>query len=248
MPQPRGRSSGTHAMDRLVDILTAGVPDVPSGRVVVGFNWTAVEGPAGVGFAATPSRADGAATTPQTGSYGGRGLAELAALAHSQNPYERAIGIAAANAHWNADAADLTDGDGLTGMASPGTTVVIGRFPGLDVKLPGALVLERHPGPNDLPADRAPEVIPGCARLIITASTLVNGTVDGLLALAGPETEVTLVGPGTPLCPGLFRIGIRRLAGFVAVDREGCIKAVMEGAGARAFRRHGRAVVRQPAS
>ncbi|EDP65592.1 hypothetical protein BAL199_02169 [alpha proteobacterium BAL199] len=109
-------------------------------------------------------------------------------------------------------------------------------------------MLERHPGPDDLPAERAPDVIPGCARLVVTASTLVNGTVDSLLALAGPGTEITLVGPGTPLCPSLFRIGISRLAGFVAVDREGCIKAVMEGAGARTFRRHGRAVVRQPTS
>jgi uncharacterized protein (DUF4213/DUF364 family) len=169
-------------------------------------------------------------------------------LARSANPYERAIGIAAANAHWNADAADLADGDGLADASSDGRTVVVGRFPGLAAKLPGAVVLERHPGPDDLAADRAPEVIPGCARLLITASTLVNGTVDGLLALAGPGTEITLVGPGTPLCPGLFRIGISRLAGFLATNREGCIKAVMEGAGARAFRRYGRAVVRQPAS
>lgn len=232
----------------VIETILAGVPEVPSGRVVVGFNWTAVEGPAAIGFAATPSRADGAATTPETGSYGGRPLSALAAMARSDNPYERAIGIAAANAHWNADAPDLSDGDGLSGgeaSAGGGPTVVIGRFPGLDAKLPGALVLERHPGPNDLPAERAPEVIPGCTRLIVTASTLVNGTVDGLLALAGSETEITIVGPGTPLCPGLFRLGIRRLAGFVATDREGCLKAIMEGAGARAFRRHGRAVVRQ---
>lgn len=232
----------------VIDVLIAGVPEVRSGRVVVGFNWTVVEGPAALGFAATPSRADGAATTTETGSYGGRPLADLAELARSANPYERAIGIAAANAHWNRDAPDLVDGDGLAGAASQGRTVVVGRFPGLDVKLPGALVLERHPGPHDIPADRAPEVVPGCARLFITASTLVNGTVDGLLALAGPATEVTLVGPGTPLCPGLFGIGIRRLAGFVATDREGCLKAIMEGAGARAFRRFGRAVARQPSA
>lgn len=210
----------------------------------MGFNWTAVEGPAGIGCAATPSRADGAATTPLTGSYGGRSLSELSRLAFSTNPYERAIGIAAANAHWNVAAPDLEDDNGIEAGGSGEGTVVIGRFPGLDVKLPGAVVLERRPGPDDLPADRAPDVIPGCARLIVTASTLVNGTIDELLALASPGTEVTLVGPGTPLCPALFDLGIRRLAGFVAVDREGCLKAIMEGAGARAFRRFGRAVVR----
>jgi len=232
-------------MDSVLDIIAADVPGVASGRVVVGFNWTAVEGSTALGFAVTPSRADGAATTPDTGSYGGRPLSSLAGLAGSANPYERAIGIAACNAHWNAAAPDLTDGDGLSGAGTEGRTVVIGRFPGLAAKLPGAVVLERHPGPDDLPAEMAGEVIPGCARLVVTASTLVNGTIDDLLALAGGSAQVTLVGPGTPLCPGLFRLGIRRLAGFVATDREGCLKAIMEGAGARAFRRFGRAVVRQ---
>lgn len=229
----------------LTDTLIAGVPDTASGRVIVGFNWTAVEGPRAIGFAATPSRADGAATTPETGSYGGRSLAWLAALARSENPYERAIGIAAANAHWNADAPDLVAGDGLGGTGAGGSTVVIGRFPGLSEKLPGAIVLERRPGPGDLPAERAAAVVPGCDRLVITASTLVNGTVDGLLALAGPQAEVSIVGPGTPLCPALLGLGIRRLAGFVVTDREACLKAIMEGAGARAFRRFGRAVLRQ---
>ena len=42
-----------------------GVEPHPSGRVVVGFNWTAVEGPRAIGLAATPSRADGARTTPR---------------------------------------------------------------------------------------------------------------------------------------------------------------------------------------
>ena len=60
--------------DRVIEIITEGVADVASGRVVVGFNWTAVEGPAAIGFAATPSRGDGATTTPETGRYGGRPL------------------------------------------------------------------------------------------------------------------------------------------------------------------------------
>ena len=93
--------------DRVIEIITEGVADVASGRVVVGFNWTAVEGPAAIGFAATPSRGDGATTTPETGRYGGRPLSALAALAGSANPYERAIGIAATHAHSNVAAPDL---------------------------------------------------------------------------------------------------------------------------------------------
>jgi uncharacterized protein len=227
----------------LMALVVRGVPDVRSQRVAVGFNWTAVETATAIGFAATPSRSDGAKTTTDTGTYAGRSLAELAMLALSNNPYERAIGVAAANAHWNTQAPDLSDGDGLT-TADPAGTVVIGRFPGLDRKLPGAIVLERNPGPGDLPASDAPRVIPTCSDLIITATTLINGTIEGLLALAGPSTRVTIVGPGTPLCPALFDQGVHRLAGFVALDRGAAFQAVMEGAGARGFRQFGRAVVR----
>ena len=239
--------------------VTTDVSDVRSGRIVVGFNWTAVEGlfPSGavLGLAASPSKSDGAQTTSDTGSFGGRTLSDLAPMALSPNPYERAIGIAACNAHWTALAkrpgaaglSGLTLGgaDGLS--AAPGErVVVIGRFPGLDRKIPQALVLEKRPGPDDIPAERAPEIIPNADRLIITASTLVNGSIDGLIALARPDCAITLVGPGTPLCPGLFLQRVDRLAGFIVTETDTCIKAVMEGAGARAFRKHGLPVLLTP--
>ena len=241
------------AMSFLVPVVT-GVSDVRSGRIAVGFNWTAVEGlfPRGpvLGLAATPSKSDGAQTTSETGAFGGRRLSDLAPMALSSNPYERAIGVAACNAHWAALAASseathmygLASDDGL--MAAPDErVVVIGRFPGLDKKVPHALVLEKNPGPNDIPTERAPEIIPSADRLIITASTLVNGSIDGLIALARPDCAITLVGPGTPLCPGLLQHRVDRLAGFIVTKTEACFKAVMEGAGARAFRQHGRPVL-----
>lgn len=235
-----------------------GISDGASGRVIVGFNWTAVEGPAApggqraLGLAATPSKADGAHTVDATGTLGGRPLDDLARLLDSDNPYERAIGLAACNAHWNAPArfepAEIESAAESDGLAAPAgeRVVVIGRFPGLERKLPGAIVLERNPGPDDLPAERAPDIVPDADRLIITATTLVNGSIDGLLALASPSCAITIVGPGTPLCRGLLQPGnggVSRLAGFVVVDVQGCAKAIMEGAGARTFRRFGRQVI-----
>ena len=65
-----------------VEALIAGVPDTPSRAVIVGYNWTLVEGDEGVGLVTTPAKGfEGAATTPDTGSYTGRDLRALAALA-----------------------------------------------------------------------------------------------------------------------------------------------------------------------
>lgn len=222
-------------------VIAEDVPSRSAGRVVVGFNWTAVEGPDAVGLAATPNRRDGARTTPATGSYSGRTLAELSRLAGTENPYERAIGIAAANAHWNTDTPALVEGDGLSANGD-GSVVVVGRFPGLESKIPNAIVLERNPGPGDRSAEDAAKVVPNCRALIVTASTLVNDTIDDLLALVRPGTDVTIVGPGTPLCPALLHLGIDRLAGFIVTEKEVALQAVMEGAGARLLKRYGRAV------
>ncbi len=236
-------STGIPDDSRIVAAVTSGVSQSPARQVIVGLYWTAVEGPGGVGLAATPSRADGARTTAQKGSYAGRPLSDLAQLGRSGNPYERAIGLAAANAHWNQESPTLTDSDGL--FTAGRRPVVVGRFPDLDQKLPGAIVLERNPGPNDRPASDAGIIIPTCDALIVTATTLVNGTIYGLLDLAPPDAEVTLVGPGTPLCPLLFHHGFTRLAGLVVTDRERALRGVQEGAGARHLKACGRAVVLQ---
>lgn len=221
--------------------LLSDVSNERSGRVIVGFNWTAVEGPNGIGLAASPSRQSGASTTEETGSYGGKPLNALAALLRSDNGYERAIGLAACNAHWNAPHAGLEEGSGLE--LADAKVAVIGRFPDLERRLPNATVLELNPGPKDRPASDAPDILPHAEAVVITATTLVNGTLQGLLNLVRRETPVILVGPSTPLCPSLLQLGVSELAGFVVEDREGCLKAVMEGAGARALKRFGRQVL-----
>jgi uncharacterized protein len=221
----------------------AGTPMAPSLAVIVGYNWTLVEGPDGMGLVTTPEKGvDGARTTQETGRYTGRDLRDLAGLARSANPYERAIGCAAINAGLNRYDLEGSNGNGLELSDNvTGPTVVVGRFPRLDERLPDALVLERDPGPGDLPASAASEVIPGCARLIITATTWVNTSLAGLLRLVD-GAHVGVVGPGTPLSPIMHGHGIHRLSGFVVTDPPAVRRAVAEGAGARQFRHLGRDV------
>ncbi len=120
-----------------------------------------------------------------------------------------------------------------------GPTVVIGRFPGLDDKLPGALVIERNPGPRDLPESATERVLPTARRLLITASTLSNHSLPRLLALA-PRARVSLIGPGTPLAPCLFDHGIAVLAGFVLDRPEPAADAVAHGDGVGKLKAFGR--------
>ena len=210
-------------------------------RVVVGFNWTFVEGPDGCGFAQTPQRdATGCQTLTQPGTLAGRPLCELARLAHSWDPSQAAIGIAAVNAHINR--CDLKGGDdnGLDVVAGFDTPVtVIGRFPGLAGRLTDYRVIERPPREGELPHTAADWVLSASEGVLITASALVDHGLPALLGACG-HARVAMVGPGTPLTPRLFAYGIHVLSGLVVLDPEGAANAVAEGATMRGLKPYGR--------
>ena len=73
------------------------------------------------------------------------------------------------------------------------------------------LVLEKDPLtlksdelPFFRPAEQAGEIVPQADVLLITGSTLVNSTLEDLLAMARPEARVTVVGPTVGMLPDAF--------------------------------------------
>ncbi len=221
--------------------LIGGVGTQPVLRIVIGRAWVLVRTAANAGLAYSP-RWPAGITPARSERLDGVMLRDLATLALRRHELAAAIGVAAINAHYNRPDLVGGDDDGLTppsGAPAAGPTVVIGRFPGLDDKLPGALVIERNPGPRDLPEAATERVLPGAARVIITASTLANHSLPRLLALA-PRAEISLIGPGTPLAPALFTHGLAVLAGFVLDQPDRAADAVASGAGQRQLREFGR--------
>jgi uncharacterized protein (DUF4213/DUF364 family) len=212
-------------------------------RVIVGLNWTLVQGPAGIGLCHTPARGTaGCNGLPRPGAYAGSTLADLAGLWPSENVFERAIGIAAVNAHWNRFDLEGSPVNGLDLIEDHGErTVVIGRFPGLEERIPGAAVIERKPGPGDYPEEAAETLLPKAKFAAITASAITNGTLPRLLKLA-QSAFTMLIGPSTPISARLFDLGVNALSGFTVVDIEGATRTVAEGGAVRALRRYGRYV------
>lgn len=212
-------------------------------RVVIGLNWTLVESANGAGLCHTPERGTaGCFGLPAPGAYAGRPLRALADLWLSENIFERAIGIAAVNAHWNTYDLRGSPRNGLDLIEDRGTrTVVIGRFPDLAARVPGAAVIEREPGPDDYPEEAAPELLARAEFVAITASTIANASLPGLLGMIG-SAKTVLVGPSTPIAPPLFELGVHALSGFVAADLAGVVRTVQEGGGVKAMRPFGRFV------
>lgn len=232
---------------RLYDDLALGVQDVPAGRVVTGLNFTLVEGPAGIGLAQTPDRGTlGCSAAPGAGGRAGRSLAELAALVRSWNPFEMALGVAACNAHYNRFDLAAEASNGLDVLAGCDRTVVVGGFPGVTARLPGATVIERRPEAGQYPEEAAEWLLPAAEAMVVTSSALANRSLPRLLSLAR-FARVALVGPGAPLTERLLDYGIEATSGVVAVDREGLVRTVAEGGAARDVKRHCRpATLRRP--
>ncbi|MFA7215854.1 MAG: DUF364 domain-containing protein, partial [Bacillota bacterium] len=55
------------------------------------------------------------------------------------------------------------------------------------------------------PIEKQPELIPTCDVVILSGTTTVNGSIDGLLELCERAREVIMVGPSTPMFPEGWR-------------------------------------------
>ena len=225
---------------RLYRDLELGVGRGNARNVVVGFNWVLVEGPHGCGLAQTPDRGSaGSRRVADAARLAGRPLRELAARVHSWDPVEAAIGLAAINAFYNRYDLEGPADNGLDAFAGEAPLTVIGRFPDLAARLPGARIIERQPREGEYPDAAAGWLLPESERVVATASTLVNHSLPGLIA-AAPHARIALVGPSTPLTPRLLAYGLDRLAGMVVTDPKGAARAVAEGGSVRTLKSYAR--------
>ena len=163
----------------------------------------------------------------------------LAALAQSDSLTERSIGFAAINALLEVDEAACVDRNAEALILERGAgrkVAVVGHFPFIPKVREVAevcWVLELTPGPGDLPAARAPEIIPQADVVAITGMTLVNGTFEALAALPRPGAFVLVLGPSTPLSPLLFDYGVDAISGTLITDIPLALAAVSQGANFR---------------
>lgn len=244
-------------------------------RVVIGLFFTGVKLSTGhAGSAATPIKEvpeavccpSSAMAMPFPGKLKGRKAADLMQEAVESTGIRRALGIAVLNALAEA-AAERGGGPGARLLVDTDAfdaaevrpdekVVVVGAFaPFLRaLRKLGAehLVLEKDSGtlkPAELPffreAGLAPEIVPQADVLLITGTTLINDTLDALLAMAKPEARVVVVGPTVTMVPdAFFRRGCDILGGVEIIDPDAFLDTLAEGgSGYHFFGRSARKIV-----
>jgi len=229
-------------------------------RVAIGLFFTGVKLNTGAaGACATPLRSipeavccpSSALAMPFPGKLRGRPVRDLLRETRAASGIRRAVGVATMNALadmcWERRAPrgvelrtgiDAYDAAGI----QPGeNVVVVGAFVPFLKSLKQArqkfTVLEMDPAtlkPDELPyfrpSEQADAVLPSADVVLITGTTLLNDTLERLLALCRPTTRVVVVGPTVGLLPDAFlRRGVDVLGGIRVTAPNAFLDVLAEG-------------------
>lgn len=163
----------------------------------------------------------------------------LARLALAPRGMDSAVGVATINAAIN-PGVKSEQGDVLEFLdIQPNEKIgMVGYFRPLVPRLPRdneLLIFERAPQGDEVYPDWAAErMLPTVDVAIITATTIINKTIDHLLELTANAREIAVLGPSTTLAADIFaKRGVTLLSGMVVEDVEKALRIVSQGGGTR---------------
>jgi uncharacterized protein (DUF4213/DUF364 family) len=223
---------------KIIDALLESLPeDVPVRSILVGAHWTVVCSlHCGMAATMTSNHPHGHAQVREAGRLHEKTARELADYARSTDLLEASIGLAAINSLLQVDeslAVEINASDVLAERGQGKYVALVGHFPFIPQLRAAARqlwVIEQHPTDEEYPPEAAIELLPQADVIAITGSTLVNHTLDGLLALCPSKATVMVLGPSTPLASILFDYGVNILSGSYVVDEAAVQRTVGQGA------------------
>ncbi|SCL74272.1 hypothetical protein L21_0140 [Methanoculleus chikugoensis] len=240
------------------EILGSDLDSITVERVVIGIFFTGVklsDGSGGLCF--TPIKEipeavccpSSARAMPYPGRFTGRSAAEFLRDLPRAPPLKKAVGIAILNAlsescwkrrpdYVRETGRDILDtvplpGDGY--VAVVGALVPVIRRLKARGKPFGILELDpRTLKPDELPyavpRDEVDAAVQRADMLVITGTTLINNTLEPLLALARPGASIVVVGPTASMLPdAFFRRGVTMLGGDSVTRPDEVLDTIAEG-------------------
>ncbi len=175
----------------------------------------------------------------------GRSAAQLLALFDSQDCIESAIALATANAIFNSAESRYLSGSALQqiSLRREDRVAMVGNFAPMvaeirpQVSRLDIFELIAKPEENILSIDSAPRLLPDCQVALLSATSIINNTIDHLLELTRSCREVLLLGPSTPLVLTAFQdTPVTLLSGVSVAAPKAILQTISEGGGVHAFK------------
>jgi hypothetical protein len=227
---------------RLYTYVSERVAGMKVREVRIGVSYTAIMlDTASTGLAAVMRDNMGSHCTvvPKAGALAGMQASELLTyLTNSRNSVEKALGLATANAILSTCApCDESDTLTLMHLSPKDHVVMIGFFGPLvsRIKQTGAelTIIEIN---KDLPEavsfESRGDRLKTSTVAIITATSILNNTLEAILNDLENLRWVCILGPSTPVCRDIFKgTPVTHLGGSVVLDSERVMQIVSEGGG-----------------
>lgn len=212
-------------------------------RVVLGLGYFAVEVEgSGVGLCANILSQEKTSCTvfPRAGSLKGSRVSDLFELGMKGGLPGRSIALAALNAVSNQEkdsgaqedvfeAAGVREGDRvvMVGFIAPVAAMLKAKGCTVDI-----FEHRRHDDVRIRPQEAMKECLSRADVAIVTATSIINGSLSDILAFQSGARAMILMGPSTPMLPRVFSsTPVTFLAGCRVVDAGKALDIVMEGGG-----------------
>jgi uncharacterized protein len=209
--------------------------------VRIGLGYTAVlleNGRCGLAYTFRHQTGGGCCAFREAGSLCGRPAAELLAYANSTDVIGSAVALATVNALADPPTDSVVDALDFVGAGAEDQVGMVGFFAPLAGPLKerckALYIFERRPDRSHevLPEEAQADILPRCQVAIITATSLLNRTLDNLLGYCRNAREVMLLGPSTPYAPEVLAAkGVTILSGSRVTDAARALRVVSEAGG-----------------
>jgi uncharacterized protein (DUF4213/DUF364 family) len=217
-------------------------------EVCLGLGYTAValsNGQVGIAYTFLDGISGGCSIYDGRRPLAGRPAEDLLSWFDSDHPLDSALALACANALFNTPGQSYSEGASITQLDfRPDDRVgMIGYFAPIVGKIRDKVadiaIFERQARPAEgiLGFDQTQQVLPNCQLALISSTSIINNTIDDILARVGHCREVVMLGTSTPMLAAAFaETPVTLLSGIAIDDAAGVLQVVKEGGGTPAIR------------
>lgn len=222
-------------LDALLD--QKNIEDAQVENVLIGVHWTAIVSKhCGLSSTLTGDGLHGHNPLEGPGTLHQKSALELCKWLRSENQLAASVGMAALNSLLPVDTKRSVEINAANILAAKGqrkNIAIVGHFPFVDkIKQVAShcWVIEKKPYGEDLPEGSASIYLPQSDVVAITATAIINHTLDKLLEWIKPGAFVMILGPSTPLTPLWFDYGISVYSGTQVIDLASALMTIQQGA------------------
>jgi uncharacterized protein len=221
----------------LEDILKTVETDVTIKKVQIGIHWTAVVSN-GCGLASAlcepPPHHDN--QVRDVGRLHEKSVSDLARNVLSDRLLEASIGLATINSLIDIDekkCETINAFDILVERGKNKNIGIIGHFPftaKLKQEARQLWIFEKRLQEGDLPEHEIEKLLPKCDVIGISATTLINHTLENILKFCRNDAFKIMLGASTPMLSLLFDYGLDVLAGCKVINPDSVFTSISQGA------------------